>query len=189
MSLVQDSSLSHSKPARMGFSSSSSCCSIPRSSAIFIPFVQDEWRDEGGLCTFFLNCLWIASNASLIVTPFRFRAVTSRPRGKWRSIFLTGGVVRCFLRTSLSSSVAGEVFSFLCRRHQQGYHGRVSCRLKNCMVRAREGRRLASRSGELTSSAFGSPWQSLAPCPPFLPSSSASLCSRARVENKTYLNH
>ena len=32
--------------------------------------------------TFFLNCLWMASSASLIVTPFRFRAVTSRPNGK-----------------------------------------------------------------------------------------------------------
>lgn len=63
--------------------------------------------------TFFLNCLWIASNASLMVTPFRFRAVTSSPNGKWRSIFLTGGSVRCFFRTSLSSSVAGDVLSRL----------------------------------------------------------------------------
>lgn len=63
--------------------------------------------------TFFLNCLWIASSASLIVTPLRFRAVTSRPRGKWRSIFLTGGVVKNFLSVSFSSSVAGDVLSFL----------------------------------------------------------------------------
>ena len=48
-----------------------------------------------------------------MVTPFRFRAVTSRPSGKCRSIFLTGGVVRNFFSTSLSSNVAGDVFSFL----------------------------------------------------------------------------
>ena len=69
-------------------------------------------------CTFFLNCLWIASNASLIVTPLRFLAVTSRPSGKCRSIFLTGGFVRNFFRTSLSSRDAGEVFSFLLRSGQ-----------------------------------------------------------------------
>jgi len=62
---------------------------------------------------FFLNCLWMASNASLMVTPFRFRAVTSRPSGKCRSIFLTGGSVRNFLRTSFSSSVAGDLLSRL----------------------------------------------------------------------------
>ena len=55
----------------------------------------------------------MASSASLIVTPFKFRAVTSRPVGKRKSIFLTGGVVRSFFNTSLSSSDAGEVFSFL----------------------------------------------------------------------------
>lgn len=65
------------------------------------------------LYTFFLNCLYIASSASLTVTPFRFRAVTSRPSGKWRSIFFTGGLVRNFFSASLSSSVAGDVFSFL----------------------------------------------------------------------------
>lgn len=65
------------------------------------------------LHTFFLNCLYIASSASLTVTPFRFRAVTSRPSGKWRSIFFTGGLVRNFFSASLSSSVAGDVFSFL----------------------------------------------------------------------------
>lgn len=48
-----------------------------------------------------------------MVTPFRFRAVTSSPRGKWRSIFLTGGVTRSLLRISLSSIVEGDVFSFL----------------------------------------------------------------------------
>ena len=49
----------------------------------------------------------------MIVTPFKFRAVTSSPNGKWRSIFLTGGVVRNFFNASLSSKVAGEVLSFL----------------------------------------------------------------------------
>ena len=63
--------------------------------------------------TFFLNCLWMASSASLMVTPFIFRAVTSRPRGKCRSIFFTGGLVRYFLSTSFSSMVAGDVLSFL----------------------------------------------------------------------------
>lgn len=71
------------------------------------------WRHYFDICTFFLNCLYIASSASLTVTPFRFRAVTSSPSGKWRSIFLTGGLVRNFLSASLSSSVAGDVFSFL----------------------------------------------------------------------------
>lgn len=69
---------------------------------------SEIWRH-----TFFLNCLWIASSASFIVTPFRFRAVTSSPRGKCRSIFLTGGVVRSFLSASLSSTVDGDVFNFL----------------------------------------------------------------------------
>lgn len=48
-----------------------------------------------------------------MVTPFKFLAVTSSPRGKCRSIFLTGGLVRNFFKASLSSSVAGDVFSFL----------------------------------------------------------------------------
>lgn len=74
---------------------------------------EEEGFRVGGDVTFFLNCLCMASRASLIVTPFRFRAVTSRPSGKWRSIFLTGGLVRNFLSASFSSSVAGEVFSFL----------------------------------------------------------------------------
>ena len=73
--------------------------------------------------TFFLNCLWMASMASLMVTPLRFRAVTSRPSGKWRSIFLMGGVVRSFLRTSLSSMDVGDVLIFLltCQMRNSGY--------------------------------------------------------------------
>ncbi len=55
----------------------------------------------------------MASNASLIVTPFMFRAVTSSPVGNRRSIFLTGGSVRCFLSASLSSMVLGDVLTFL----------------------------------------------------------------------------
>lgn len=76
---------------------------------------RNHWNtnDQTGRLAFFLNCLWIASSASFIVTPFRFRAVTSRPRGKCRSIFLTGGVVRNFLSASLSSTVDGDVFNFL----------------------------------------------------------------------------
>lgn len=54
----------------------------------------------------------MASSASLIVTPFKFRAATSRPSGKCRSIFLTGGVVRSFLRTAGSSTVLGDLLSF-----------------------------------------------------------------------------
>ena len=76
--------------------------------------------DEAGH-TFFLCCLYMASSASFIVTPFRFRAVTSSPSGKWRSIFLTGGVVRNFFKASLSSTVAGEVFSFLQRSRLAPY--------------------------------------------------------------------
>ena len=63
--------------------------------------------------TFFLNCLWMASSASLMVTPLRFLAVTSNPSGKCRSIFLTGGVVSSFLRMSFSSTVEGDVLIFL----------------------------------------------------------------------------
>lgn len=48
-----------------------------------------------------------------MVTPFRFLAVTSRPKGKCRSIFLTGGSVRCFLRIDGSSTVLVEVLIFL----------------------------------------------------------------------------
>jgi hypothetical protein len=49
----------------------------------------------------------------LIVTPFRLRAVTSRPSGKCRSTFLTRGKHNGFLSSSLSSTVAGEVLIFL----------------------------------------------------------------------------
>jgi hypothetical protein len=45
--------------------------------------------------------------------------VTSRPRGKCRSIFLTGGVVNGFLRIEASSIVLGEVLSFLQALEQQ----------------------------------------------------------------------
>ena len=55
----------------------------------------------------------MASSASLMVTPFRLRAVTSSPKGKCRSIFLMGGWQRSFLRTSLSSMDEGAVLSFL----------------------------------------------------------------------------
>lgn len=79
---------------------------------------QQFWGVGGGLAggavhTLFLNCLWIASSASLIVTPLRFRATTSSPNGKCRSIFLTGGSVSIFFRMSLSSTVDGEVLTFL----------------------------------------------------------------------------
>jgi hypothetical protein len=63
--------------------------------------------------TFFLYCLWMASSASLMVTPFMFRAVTSSPSGKCRSIFLMRGRQRGFFRMSLSSIVAGDVLIFL----------------------------------------------------------------------------
>ena len=69
--------------------------------------------------TLFLNCLWMASSASLIVTPLRFRAVTSSPSGKCRSIFLIGGSVSIFFRMSLSSTVDGEVLTFLYRQTRQ----------------------------------------------------------------------
>jgi hypothetical protein len=48
-----------------------------------------------------------------MVTPLRFLAVTSNPSGKCRSIFLTGGVVSSFLRMSFSSTVEGDVLTFL----------------------------------------------------------------------------
>lgn len=46
-----------------------------------------------------------------MVTPLRFRAVTSSPNGKCRSIFLIGGVVSIFLRADFSgsSSNAGDL--------------------------------------------------------------------------------
>lgn len=43
-----------------------------------------------------------------MVTPFRFRAVTSSPRGKCRSIFFTGGVVSIFLRADFSGSSSAD---------------------------------------------------------------------------------
>ncbi len=55
----------------------------------------------------------MASKASLMVTPLRFLAVTSKPSGKRRSIFLIGGVVSNFLRMDASSTVAGDVLIFL----------------------------------------------------------------------------
>lgn len=74
----------------------------------------EGWGLAGGAVhTLFLNCLWMASSASLIVTPLRFRATTSSPSGKCRSIFLTGGSVSIFFRMSLSSTVDGEVLTFL----------------------------------------------------------------------------
>lgn len=48
-----------------------------------------------------------------MVTPFRFLAETSRPRGKWRSIFLIGGVVKSFFKMAGSSTVLVDVLSFL----------------------------------------------------------------------------
>lgn len=80
-------------------------------------------RATWGDFTFFLNCLWIASNASLIVTPFRLRAVTSSPNGKCRSIFLTGGSVRNFLSTSFSSMVPGEVLRRLVNQVSHAHRG------------------------------------------------------------------
>lgn len=55
----------------------------------------------------------------MIVTPLEFRAVTSRPSGKWRSIFLMGGLQSSFLRTSWSSTLDGDVFNFLWRRRRR----------------------------------------------------------------------
>ena len=63
--------------------------------------------------TLFLNCLCIASSASLMVTPFRFRATTSIPVGNLRSIFLTGGLVSIFLRTPGSSIELEDWLIFL----------------------------------------------------------------------------
>lgn len=78
--------------------------------------------ENGGFPTFFLNCLWIASSASLIVTPLRLRAVTSRPSGKCRSTFLTSGRQSGFFRTSLSSIVAGDVLNFLYAMSASPHH-------------------------------------------------------------------
>lgn len=65
------------------------------------------------LRTLFLNCLWMASRASLMVTPFMFLAVTSRPSGKCRVIFLTLGVHNGKARYDGSSTVDGDLLSFL----------------------------------------------------------------------------
>lgn len=65
------------------------------------------------MLTRFLFALWIASRASLIVTPFMLRAVIFMPREVMRSILLTGGSVRCFVRISFSSTVEEEVLIFL----------------------------------------------------------------------------
>ena len=64
--------------------------------------------------TLFLFGLCMASNASLMVTPLRFRATTVMPRGNSISIFLTGGVVSIFLRISLSSTDVEDELIFLC---------------------------------------------------------------------------
>jgi hypothetical protein len=66
-----------------------------------------------GILTRFLNCLWMASSASLMVTPFMFRAVTSRPSGKCRAMDLSLGSVSGIFKTDGSSTVDGDLFSFL----------------------------------------------------------------------------
>ncbi len=58
----------------------------------------------------------MASRASLIVTPNLFRAVTTTPCWKWRSIALTRGVIMGFFNMSFSSTVVGDVFIFLFRK-------------------------------------------------------------------------
>lgn len=70
--------------------------------------VKERW-----ILTRFLNCLWMASSASLMVTPFMFRATTSRPSGKWSVIFLTLGVHNGIFRTAGSSTLEDDSFSFL----------------------------------------------------------------------------
>ena len=65
------------------------------------------------LFTRFLLALWMASRASLMVTPLRYRAVIFMPREVTRSIRLTGGSVRCFVRISLSSTWEEDVLIFL----------------------------------------------------------------------------
>lgn len=71
---------------------------------------KNTWNS---LRTRFLYALWMASRASLIVTPFRLRAVTSLPNGKCRSIFLTGGLVNGSFRIAGSSTVAELLLIFL----------------------------------------------------------------------------
>lgn len=115
----------------------------------------------------------MASSASLMVTPLRLRAVTSRPSGKWRSILRTKGKQSGFFSTSLSSRVAGEVFSFLWGQPvstilpdyptaetpggRRGRHGAT----------ARGGYRQQDKA-PLTSSASGSQERSEYPSSPFL---------------------
>lgn len=48
-----------------------------------------------------------------MVTPFMFRAETSRPSGKCKVIFFTLGVHNGRLRYAGSSTVDGDLFSFL----------------------------------------------------------------------------
>ena len=104
---VQQSFLFHSKPARYGFSISS----LDWQGVSSPVWVWSELIEERN--TFFLNCLWMASSASLMVTPFELRAETSNPSGKCRSIFFTGGLTRYNFRMSWSSIVDGEVLSLL----------------------------------------------------------------------------
>lgn len=55
----------------------------------------------------------MASKASLIVTPVLFRAWTTSPCWKCRSIALMAGVTKSFVSMSFSSTVDAEVFIFL----------------------------------------------------------------------------
>ena len=48
-----------------------------------------------------------------MVTPFMFRAVTSRPSGKCRAMDLSLGSVSGIFKTDGSSTVDGDLFSFL----------------------------------------------------------------------------
>jgi len=67
--------------------------------------------------TFFLNYLWMASSASLMVTPLRVPCgVPPDPRREVQGpIFLTGGVVSIFFRgRPFSSRVDGEVLKLPC---------------------------------------------------------------------------
>lgn len=79
---------------------------------LWVVSLVDQVEDKYELLTFFFSGLWIASSASRMVTPFRFRAVTMMPVGNWRSILLIKGVVRGFL-TSTWSIVPGDVLIFL----------------------------------------------------------------------------
>jgi hypothetical protein len=100
----------------------------------------------------------MASSASLIVTPRRFRAVTSRPSGKCKSILRTNGRQSGFFSTSLSSKVAGDVLSFLRAQHVSlpRYHHQRQC-IPSVHGLA-GGRRITSGTGQEVS---GSPVQLL----------------------------